>query len=147
MTVHFICRGNVLRSLIAETYLKSLEIPDLSVLSSGTGVDKFCETDTPNLLKTLSVLKGHGLAKYAKSKPDQLTQQRINDDDITVVLNDRVFSDASELVRLPANTIIWSVTDIGEGTRTGTLEDGRELEEVIFDEVVAKVDQLVRELV
>jgi predicted protein tyrosine phosphatase len=39
MNIHFICRGNVLRSLIAETYLRSLELPNITVISSGTNVN------------------------------------------------------------------------------------------------------------
>ena len=36
MIIHFICRGNSFRSIIAEAYLNSLEIKDSRVLSSGT---------------------------------------------------------------------------------------------------------------
>jgi len=34
--IHFICRGNSFRSIIAEAYLNSLEIKDSRVLSNGT---------------------------------------------------------------------------------------------------------------
>lgn len=36
MNIHFICHGNVLRSLIAETYLRSLGIDGVNVASSDT---------------------------------------------------------------------------------------------------------------
>jgi hypothetical protein len=36
MLIHFICRGNSFRSIIAEAYLNSLRIKGLRILSSGT---------------------------------------------------------------------------------------------------------------
>ena len=36
MIIHFICRGNSFRSIIAEAYLKSRRLDGLKVISSGT---------------------------------------------------------------------------------------------------------------
>ena len=64
--IHFICRGNSFRSIIAEAYLNSLEVKGWSVLSSGTtaALDK-----ARNLVyfgKTLALLEKHGIWEFAK---------------------------------------------------------------------------------
>ena len=142
MTIHFICRGNVLRSLIAETYLKSLQLPNITVLSSGTGVDFFGDSDTPYFNRTVQLLKAHDMADYIKSHPEQLTQERLKNSDVIILMNQRVVSDAEKIVTLPAYFQVWEITDIGEGTRIEKIENGREVEEVIFDEIIYKVDAL-----
>lgn len=144
MVVHFICRGNVLRSFIAETYLKSLKIPDITVISSGVITDMYRESDKPFFDHTTRLLASHGLGKYTKLDSEQLTQQRIDMSDVIICMNDRVLAEAKNIVALPKHTITWDVTDIGEGTRVAKTENGREVEEVIYDEIITKVDELVK---
>jgi len=144
MVVHFICRANALRSLIAETYLKSFELPNLTVISSGVITDAFRESDRPFFEETTQLLTAHGLEEYIKDDAEQLTQSRVDDTDVIVVMNDRAFSEAQDIVTLPKDTIVWDITDIGEGARTSGLEDGRQVEEVIYDEIIVKVDELVK---
>lgn len=144
MNVHFICRGNVLRSLIAETYLKSLNLDDVVVTSSGTFVDLSDPQEKLYLLDTKNLLAIHGLEQYVKAGPDQLSQERADGQDLTICMNQRVAVEAVKKAKLPANAICWDVTDVGEGNRTGKYENGREIEEVIYDEIIAKVDELVK---
>lgn len=40
MNIHFVCRGNILRSVIAEAHLKSLNLEGITVISSGTNVNR-----------------------------------------------------------------------------------------------------------
>lgn len=141
MNVHFICRGNVLRSLIAEAYLRSLNLPNVTVSSSGTNVDLSSETEREYFANTMALFKRHGLEKYAKDTSHQLTQDRANGQDITVCMNQRVVNEAKNIVTLPDNTINWSIVDIGEGHRT-VPDDIRLYEEEIFKEIAARVDKL-----
>ncbi|MDB5165833.1 MAG: Glyoxalase/bleomycin resistance protein/dioxygenase [Candidatus Saccharibacteria bacterium] len=142
MNVHFICRGNVLRSLIAETYLKSLNIKDVEVISSGTNVNWNDPQERKYFAHTLAVLDRHGIKSFAKSIPEQLTQARIDaNHDIVVLMNQRVVDEASRIVELPKNTLSWAIIDIGEGHRTDA--KGREsYEEEIYQEITRKVDSL-----
>ncbi len=144
MNVHFICRGNVLRSLIAETYLKSLNLKDVHVISSGTNVNWKDPQEREYFANTLAVLNTHGIKSFAKSKPEQLTQERIKSNhDIVVLMNQRVVDEASQLVKLPENILCWEITDIGEGHRTDA--DGRQsYEEEIYREIKQKVDDLFK---
>ena len=143
MNIHFICRGNVLRSLIAETYLKSLNKHNVQVISSGTHVDWTNPQEKEYFANTLQVLKRHGIVQFAKSAPEQLTQDRIDTyHDVIILMNQRVIDEASQLVNLPSNTENWQIVDIGEGHRT-QLEDRENYEEDIYQEIIHKVDRLL----
>ncbi len=144
MNVHFICRGNVLRSLIAETYLRSLNIKNVNAMSSGTNVNWNDPLEREYFANTMVVLDRHGIKSFAKSLPEQLTQERLENQDVVVLMNQRVVDEASELVELPANTRNWGIVDIGEGDRAD--QSNREIyEEEIYKEITNGVDDLIRQ--
>ena len=66
MIIHFICRGNSFRSIIAEAYLNSLKINDLVVLSSGSTAAMAKARNLAYYQMTLELLGRHGLREYAK---------------------------------------------------------------------------------
>jgi len=117
MKIHFICRGNVLRSLVAETYVKSLELKDVECISSGVCIDMNDPMERRYFRNTLALLKRQGISKYAKEISDQLTQGRVDWADVTICVNQRAFNEAMAIVKLPKNTIVWDIEDIGEGSR------------------------------
>lgn len=144
MNIHFICRGNVLRSLIAETYLKSLSVKNVNVISSGTNVNWDDPKEREYFANTLAVLERHGIKSFAKPNPEQLTQQRIdNHHGIIVLTNQRVIDEATEIVELPSNILNWGIIDIGEGHRTDAA-NRESYEEEIYQEITRKVDNLIQ---
>ncbi len=147
MNIHFICRGNVLRSIIAESYLKSLELKNIHAISSGTNINWGDQQEKEYFNNTLAVLQRHGIKQFAKDVPTQLTQQRIDaHHDIVVFMNQRVIVEASTIVTLPDTIQKWNIVDIGEEHRTDT--DNREsYEEEIYQEITQKVDELVKKFV
>lgn len=145
MNIHFICRGNILRSIIAETYLKSLQLDNVEVASSGTNVDWEDPTEKEHFTNSMKLLDHHGIKQYAKERPEQLTQQRINSNDVIVCMNQRVIDEAQLLVDLPPDVINWNIVDIGEAHRT-IAENRAQYEEEIYKEITDKVDELVRKL-
>lgn len=146
MNIHFICRGNVLRSLVAETYLRSLGLPNITVSSSGTNVNWDDPTEKKYFARTLDLFKRHNIEAFAKPMPEQLTQQRVDNQDVTVCMNQRVIDEASLLVSLPAATLNWNIIDIGEGTRIANDTNLADLEEEVYNEITPKVDALVASL-
>ena len=145
MRIHFICRGNVLRSLIAETYLRSLQLHNIIVTSSGTNVDLRSEEERKFFANTIALFKAHGIEEYAKNTSHQLTQSRADGQDLTICMNQRVVDEASKLVTLSRSTQNWGIVDIGEGHRI-VAKNTRQYEEDIFQEIVKKVDELALRL-
>ncbi|MBC7581758.1 hypothetical protein H7097_02715 [Aeromicrobium sp.] len=146
MIVHFICRGNVLRSVIAEAYLKSLQLPGVTVLSSGTVADKYravnIEAGYPE--NTRALLDSHGLTTDLKTHADQLSQDLLGDDQLVICVNALAYESAVAITQLPKSTVVWDIVDIGEGSRLAATPAQRQFyAEQIFDEITAKVDQLV----
>lgn len=148
MVVHFICRGNAFRSLLAESYLKSLNLDDVEVISSGTVAKAYEEINKPNYQKTLALLDRHGLKKFAKPRyADMLNAKQANQADVTVCMNQRVFDESKSVCKLPQNTIIWDVSDIGEAGRIARNDSERaKFSEDAFDQIVQNVDRLVQSL-
>jgi protein-tyrosine-phosphatase len=143
--IHFICRGNVFRSIIAEAYLNSLELKDLSVLSSGAVAASHKTQNLANHGLTLELLEQHGIRGFAKADyGDQLTQSRLDKADVTVCMNQRVYDDCLRCVTFSATPRIWSVTDIGEPGRIPDSESAARLyREEAYQEIVGNVEGLV----
>jgi protein-tyrosine-phosphatase len=146
--VHFICRGNAFRSIIAEAYLNSLGIKDLSVLSSGTVATLHKERNLAANTLTLELLQEHGLQGFAKpGYGDQLTQARLDKADVTVCLNQRVYDDCLQCVTFSSSPHIWSVADIGEPGRIPSVDSEtqrQQYREEVYQEIAGNVERLLQ---
>jgi protein-tyrosine-phosphatase len=148
MIIHFICRGNAFRSIIAEAYLESLDLKDLSVLSSGTAATLHKARNLANHRMTLELLEEHGIGGFAKADyGDQLTQSRVDKADIIVCMNQRVYDECLQCVTFSASPRVWSVADIGEPGRISDVESERQLyREEAYQEIVGNVERLVSDV-
>ena len=137
----------MLRSLIAETYLKSQKLENINVISSGTNVNWDDPREREYFANTLAVLERHGIKSYAKKAPEQLTQTRIDSHgDIIVFMNGRVVDEAMSIIEQPDTFLNWNIVDIGEGNRTDT-DNRNSYEEEIYREITQKIDELIKTVV
>lgn len=149
MVIHYICRGNAFRSLLAEAYTKSLHIPNLQVISSGSAATSHREMNIPTYAKTLETLESHGLGQYAKDHyADDLTQELLNGSDVAVFMNRLVIEEAqTQGFHLPKQLYIWDVTDMGEpGRMVNTPADIDYYYEQVLTEISHNVDTLLSDL-
>jgi protein-tyrosine-phosphatase len=148
MIIHFICRGNAFRSIIAEAYVNSLDIKDSSVLSSGTAAALHKARNLASHRMTLKLLEEHGIREFAKAGyGDQLTQSRLDRADITVCMNQRVYGECLRCVTFPVSPYIWSVADIGEPGRISDVESEKQLyREEAYREIINNVDRLITDI-
>jgi protein-tyrosine-phosphatase len=145
MVIHFICRGNAFRSQIAEAYLRSLSIKNLEIISSGTVAAMYKAANEINYQETLALMRAHGIGKFAKSSyADQLTQSRLDGNDLVVCMNRIVYDECNLSYELPANTLVWPVTDLGEQGRVPASPQERKIyAEDVYRQITKLVDQLV----
>jgi protein-tyrosine-phosphatase len=101
---------------MAEAYFNSMGMRDVKAISSGSVADLHSASNKLNFEITNSVLNEHGLSKYTKPHWDQLTQERLDNADITVCLNQAVADECSRLFKLPDNVIVWDIPDFDEVT-------------------------------
>lgn len=145
ITVNFICRGNAFRSILAESYLKSLKLKGVRVISCGSVAAEHKKANEPNFARTVAFLAEHGLKEFTKPyHGNQLTQDLLDQTDIAVIMNDLVFKDTKETYTFPDKTYYWDVADIGEGNRI--LQDGEDrskYKQEVFEEIKHNVDKLV----
>jgi protein-tyrosine-phosphatase len=112
--VHFICRGNSFRSRLAESYLKSLKLPGVVVLSSGTVAKEHSAENGSLPPFTKHALLAHGLLAYDKGHWDQLTAARVAVDDITIFFGQLAYQEAKANNLVVKNSRVWDIPDTGE---------------------------------
>ncbi len=148
MIIHFICRGNSFRSIIAEAYLNSLKFENMKAVSSGTAAAADRARNLAAYTATLGILAKNGIREFAKADyGDQLTHSRLAGADLVICMNQRVYDECQRLVTLPASTRVWSVADIGEPGRIAHTESGKTLyREEAYQEIVEGISQLMASL-
>lgn len=127
--------------------MNSLDIDGVTALSSGTVADEGRQANIGPLRDTLHMLENIGIRQYAKTQPEQLDQSRVDQADITILMNEIVRSECEKIVTLPENTIIWDIDDTNEGKRI--LQDGdpdNKYDKEIYQEIKSNVDSLMQRL-
>lgn len=151
MHIHFVCAGNVYRSRFAEAYLRSKQIPDIEVSSSGTAVTYNTPILGPVAWESLRVMKNNNLVKYLKPIQTQTTIELLRAADKIIFFEESNYLIAkNELGYDKDNYKIWEIRDIvplanNEHSFDDDIRRMKTSEETI-NVIREKVDQLISAL-
>ena len=112
-SIHFICRANAYRSRLAEAYALSLleDNTDIKISSSGIEADRALHGDAAP--KTVRLLSEESIQNYLTSTWHQTTQKDIDDNDSIIFMSQTLYSQASDLFKLPEDKIkVWDIPDV-----------------------------------
>jgi protein-tyrosine-phosphatase/isopentenyldiphosphate isomerase len=146
MLIHFVCSGNSFRSRLAEAYAKSLHIPGLQFISSGTHsyMDPYNHLSPQCKL----VLNHKKLTTYASKEKTQLTQELIDKSDLVVCINRAVYHEAlAENIKFPPRTYIWDINDISEFTQEEQLQIANQQVPLRVQKIFEHIQQHIEELI
>lgn len=111
LALHFICRGNIYRSRLAEAYAKSLQSDDAVTVSSSGIEAKFGLVGNIAPV-TLQIAEAEAITDYLAQTWTQTTQSLIDSVDIIVFMSKTVHSDAIAFLKLPEEKIrVWNIPD------------------------------------
>ena len=145
MVIHFVCSGNTFRSRLAEAYLRSLKIPGIEVMSSGTRARLNDVRISPY---TALILEKYGITEFASKNKTQLTQSRLDEGDITICVSREVYRECqNQGLKLPERTYIWNINDVTQFSNLfqKELEQHQvpEITETIYRNIREHVDELI----
>lgn len=112
-SIHFICRGNAYRSRLAEAYALSLleGSTDIKISSSGIEADRALHGDVAP--ETVRLLSEESIQNYLTSTWRQTTQKDIDDNDSIIFMSQTLYSQASDLFKLPEDKVqVWDIPDV-----------------------------------
>lgn len=149
MTIYFVCEGNTFRSRLAEAYLKSKNIDDVTVKSSGTRADH--NQNGPITWYAQRILKKHGLLAHSSPTWTQATKEELEKADRVIFIGHQNYDRAvNDIGAKPKDHEVWRIKDLWEFGFTDDMQ-GYEDElarikatDQVFEEIKEKVDALMR---
>lgn len=145
--VHFICTGNIYRSRLAEAYLRSKNLPYLTVSSSGTRASE--QHKGPTLWMALRLLYRNNLLPFMTNAWVQTTPDQLVKADLVVFFGKNNLKYCQQRFPIPKKYEVWELPDFDDRDLNGKpLDMKRETEcialsEKIFSKIKEKVDKLI----
>ncbi len=113
MIIHFICTGNVYRSRLAETYLRSLKLPAFGTFSSGIGAMR--NLSGPISWYAQRIIQNERLVDFASLRWQQTTQELLEKADLTIFMQSVHHQYCKEAFDLRSRQYeVWSIPDLDE---------------------------------
>jgi len=145
MLIQFVCRGNTYRSRLAETYLKSKQIPNLEVISSGIEAN----ANLSGIIGwyTQRIIQRHHLIQFEKPTWDQATKEVLEKGDLVVFMNKDIYDYCVSNFDFNSNNFeVWEIPDTGPTDPVwvnSTEPEKIKITEDTFDEIKKKVEELI----
>jgi len=140
MIIHFVCLGNVYRSRLAETYLNSKKIPNVTIISSG--IDAATNGNRPISWLTQRLFEVYKLVPFQKSMWTQTTKSLLDLADLTIFFDKKYYQYCVDNFQFNSkNYKIWEIADLDINVKEH-IEKIKKTEES-FELIRQKVDSLI----
>ncbi len=145
--VHFICTGNIYRSRLAEAYLRSKRLPNITVSSSGTKAS--LQNKGAITWYAQRLLLRNQLIPYMSDTWRNTIKQDVEEADIVIFIGKNNYRYCKENYSIPKQYEIWKLPDFDDTRLNGNAFSAEkeleylQLSEKTFHEICKKVDQLV----
>ena len=152
MNIHFVCAGNTNRSRMAEAYLNSKKIPNVTASSSGIRAED--NLNGPICSYSKHILEENNIINFTSSTWTQCSNKIISTADIVIFMQPEYLEYVQKELKIsPLHYEIWNIPDVpvrdtplGEQVDV-TLETERlAYDEKIYGMIVEKVDDLIHRL-
>lgn len=145
MNVHFVCRGNVYRSRLAEAYAKSLQLPGMVFSSSGVEADKYypLEKYAINYIEpwTVQAIKVVGLDMDKLSPArTQTTNELLQGKDMIIAMKQDIYD--TLMIKYDFNRSVCVVWDIDDVNYVFNIDINECI--VTFKKIEQNVDELIK---
>lgn len=152
INIHFVCRGNIYRSRIAEMYAKSLGHKNILFSSSGIVAADYSVNNKSVSPLALYIAKRHRLKTQDSLHRTQTTNTLLSKSDLIIFMQDDIYKDAARKFSFHGlKSKAWRVQDWDEAARAQqlSLEDAsvqHDLAEQAFIKIKKQVDKLIEEV-
>src|SRR3990172_2322262 len=137
MIIHFVCTGNAYRSRLAEAYVNSKNLEEISAISSGIAPDTYMSW------LAIRIIQKKNLAKPASAFCQHTTDELLKKGDFTVFMEDHHYDYAKNLGFNSDKYEIWDIPDLPPG-----IDDNERIKitEETFEKIKTKTDDLLKRL-
>lgn len=145
--IHFVCTGNIYRSRVAEAYLKSRKIPNVTVSSSGTAAKIQHKGSITWYGQRL--LFRHNLIPFMKKTWNQTNKELLNKADVVIFLGKKNHEFCAREFDFQGKHEIWDLPDFDDVYLNGQpLDIKKEIEyieitENVFSQIKIRSDKLI----
>jgi protein-tyrosine-phosphatase/8-oxo-dGTP pyrophosphatase MutT (NUDIX family) len=142
INIHFVCRGNIYRSRLAEAYLKSFQNAAWGVSSSGIGATKHAKVHISPWTEMLAVK--NDIKDWLSETNIQTSQEVLDGSDLIVFMNKDVYQDAKKSYEFNEDkTLVWHVKDREDWPEDMIPKNKRRK---TFDQIKKSVDQFIKDI-
>lgn len=144
INIHFVCRGNIYRSRLAEAYLKSSVKDGIwDISSSGISAKKH------NLHLTISpwttrIADNEHISQWLNDIKTQTSNQLLQKSDLIIFMSQDVYRDAKRFYDFnEAICLVWDINDVKDWPKElSSVEKGKKT----YEQIKRKVSQLIKDI-
>ena len=140
MKIHFVCLGNIYRSRLAEAYLNSKKIPNVTAISSGLSALE--NNNRPISWLTQRLYEVDKLVPFQKPSWTQTSKKLLDSADLTIFFDKEYYQYCVDNFGFNStNFEVWEIEDL-DGNIKEHMEKIKKTEEA-FGLIRQKVDELI----